>query len=88
MTDIQWLGKKQKEVFLAIEKIGESTDAEIAHYLDLPINTITPRRNELMQQGYVIHTRKRLCNVTHMKVKAWNVIGHSVKIKDGMEEFF
>lgn len=88
MTDIQYLGKKQKDIFLTIEKLGESTDAEIAQHLNIPINTVTPRRNELMQMDYVVHVRNRICNVTKQKVKSWGVIGQSQKQTNSMEDFF
>jgi Mn-dependent DtxR family transcriptional regulator len=88
MTDIQWLGKQQKVVFLALEKLGESTDAELAEFLKIDNRSVGPRRYELLKQDYIEYSRHRICNVTKMKVKAWVVKGVRVKIKNSMEEFF
>lgn len=47
------LGKKQGMVFYAIFKIQPCMDIQIANYLNVPINTITPRRGELVKKGLV-----------------------------------
>lgn len=53
------LGKKQKEVMRALLS-GPKTNQEIADFLGLPINTITPRCNELVKRGMVEEMGKKV----------------------------
>lgn len=50
---IENIGAKQKAVLQAIEKLGVCCDHQIAEYLDWPINRVTPRRGELVDNGHV-----------------------------------
>lgn len=50
------LGERQKAVLDAILISGAATDLEIATYLNWPINTVTPRRGELVELG-LVHKR-------------------------------
>ena len=85
----RWLSNNQKLVYEALSKLGESTDAEISRHLEWPINQITPRRNELVDTGLIVCCRKRVCNVTKTRVKAWMVQGGTPKPQGRpMEEFF
>ncbi len=52
------VSNKQKVVMHALV-YGPKTNQEIAEYLGWPINTVTPRCNELVKKGFVIeHSRK------------------------------
>lgn len=52
------LGKRQRDVLRSLQ-FGPKTNQEIAEYLNLPINSITPRTNELVKKGIVVeHSRK------------------------------
>jgi hypothetical protein len=64
------LGAEQMKVYKALKKLGESTDLEVADYLRKEINTVTPRRNELAQYGYVKEVGRRM-NRTNNTAKAW-----------------
>ena len=52
------LGEKQKAVLKALSG-GPKTNQEIAEWLNWPINTVTPRTNELVKKKIVVeHSRK------------------------------
>lgn len=67
------LGKRQREVLTAFTKREEFTNAELAQFLQWPINTITPRTNELVKSNFLLESRKKICNVTGRKVIAWKI---------------
>ena len=47
------LGRKQQEVFRAIEEVGPATNKQLAEHLGWPINSITPRCLELRQKNKI-----------------------------------
>ena len=51
------LGKRQKMVFDALLKLGEATDLQVSNHLNVPINTVTPRRGELFHKGLIEEAR-------------------------------
>lgn len=46
------LGDRQKAVYEAL-KMKDMTDQELATWLSWPINTVTPRRGELVKMGLI-----------------------------------
>lgn len=82
MTDVlPTLGARQRCVYEELAKIekGEDlTDAEIASRLVWPINTVVPRRNELVKLGVVGKGSIRRCRVTGREVIAWRVAHESI----------
>ena len=46
-------------------------DSQIAEYLDLPINVVTGRRNELAKAGLVVERFKAKSPFSSVKVKYW-----------------
>ena len=60
------LGQRQEQVFKAIKSLKGATNTEIARHLNKPINTITPRTNELVKMKQVYEKERRLCNITKM----------------------
>lgn len=56
---------RRLEVYNAIKRLGEASDLDISKYLNLPINSITPRRNELQ--------KLRLIECAGMKLSESNV---------------
>jgi hypothetical protein len=46
------------------------TNAEIAYYMGIPINRVTPRRNELTHMGLLVDDGIRSCRVTHSSAHA------------------
>lgn len=67
------LGNKQREALEAFTKKEEFTNAELAEFLRWPINTVTPRTNELVARGLVTESRKRVCKVTGRTAIAWKI---------------
>lgn len=67
------LGKRQSEVLEAFKKKENFTNAELCEFLSWPINTITPRTNELVAMGYVEEFKKRPCKVTGRTAIAWQI---------------
>lgn len=67
------LGARQHAVYNAIKTLVCPTNTEIAGYLTLPINQVTPRTNELVKKGYVIEYEKRKCSVTGKTVWSWKL---------------
>lgn len=55
---LETLGERQLQVLLAIDKIGPCCDFDIAENLNKPINTITPRRNELEKLKLIKESHK------------------------------
>ena len=68
------IGRRQTAVYKAIEKGVSMTNSEIAVYLQLPINQVTPRTNELVKKGLVRNNGKRECNITHQKCMTWEIV--------------
>jgi len=74
-TDIKpELGDRQQKVYDAIKKLGCPTNLEISKYLKIPINSITPRTNELVEQGLVVLCEKRPCTFTGRTCCSWRVV--------------
>ena len=67
------LGKRQRAVLDIIRHLKSPTNAEISQFIGLPINTITPRTNELRGKGLVGDAGKRICKVTGHEAHTWSV---------------
>ena len=64
--------KTNREIVLEVIKKNKGiTDAEIANRLRWPINRVTPRRNELANQGKILKMRKRTCKITNGTAYEW-----------------
>lgn len=82
------LGKRQAEVLSSLGQVEPATDKEIASHLNRPINTVTPRRNELVKEELVEEKERRPCNITGRTAIAWGLTnkGKHVADKVDMEE--
>ena len=67
------LGGRQKVVLDVIRYLGRATNVEISSYLGLPINTITPRTNELVKKCLVCDVGKKECAITGRMAYVWRV---------------
>lgn len=47
------INDKQQQVLEAIKKMGICSDHQIADYLGWQINRVTPRRGELLKNGWI-----------------------------------
>lgn len=68
------LGDMQKKVWETIKAHPDSTDKEISLYAQMPINCVTPRRNELVKAGFVFNVGKRECSITKRKANTWMIL--------------
>ena len=59
------LGKRQKEVILAVKRIQPCNNLMVAKYLGLPINSVTPRMNEIRKKGIIVYSKTDKCPYTH-----------------------
>lgn len=77
------LGERQHEVYEAIRTASQSlTNSEIAHILNKPINTITPRVFELRGMQLVSEDKKRSCSITGRTAIAWKLTGKESTLFD------
>jgi len=80
------LGEKQLTVLNALKKIQPATNSMIAKYLNLPINTITPRMHELRnQKKRVTYTYSDICPVTKRKAMFWKCVDTLIIFDEGSE---
>ena len=67
------LGDRQKEVLLALKHLKIANNLMISNYLNLPINSITPRMNELRKKGIVIFHHTAACPITKRASKFYTI---------------
>lgn len=67
------VGAKQEIVYRAISTLGRASDYDVANYLNLPINRITPRRNELFRMGLVKEATRDISPHTGKRVIFWTI---------------
>lgn len=72
---IDKLPEKRRVVYEAIKHLGIVCNYEIAQYLYAPINSITPRTNELVKIGLVQEVDKKV-SPTGKKAIYWGVVTH------------
>lgn len=65
------LGLRQVQVLEAMKERQDWSNTELSKALGWPINTVTPRVNELRKYGCVEFAGKRVCHVTGLRVMAW-----------------
>ena len=68
------LGERQQEVYKSIKELKSCSNSMISKYLNLPINCITGRVNELRKRGVVMQSKKDTCPITGKKVLFWKVV--------------
>lgn len=64
---------RQKIIYETLQTRKNFTNTELAEHLGFPINTVTPRVNELRKLGVVRLSEFRKCNVTNRRCCAWEV---------------
>ena len=67
------IGDRQMQVLKCILTIQPCSNLEILKYLHLPINSVTPRCQELRKMGVVVMDRIDKCIYTNRKVTYWRV---------------
>ena len=66
---------RQREVYDAIKYLKSPTNTEISKFLGIPINSITPRTNELYKKKLVVDGKKRECYETGRIAYTWRIVG-------------
>jgi DNA-binding MarR family transcriptional regulator len=66
------LGERQQRVLRALKSSSKPRcNQELADHLDQPINTITPRVNELVEKGLVKEAYRDIYTKTNRRVIFW-----------------
>lgn len=65
------LTKLQQEYLAALKKIEPASNREVAAFMDIPINSITPRRIECERWGFVANHGTKFDTTTGKKVLTW-----------------
>lgn len=65
------INQKQKKVLSAIDRLKPCNDMRIANFLGWPINTVTPRRLELLEKGLIASAGKKKDPSTGRTVNYW-----------------
>lgn len=73
LTDRQ-IGDSQRMVLKVITDLGPISDKQIAMVLGWPINTVTPRRGELVEMGRVRYDSEGLDKDTNRTVMLWKAV--------------
>lgn len=80
------VGQKQAMVFDAIKTLGKASDLDIANFLDMPINRITPRRNELVEMNLIKEAKRDIHAFTGKRVIFWEVKEEAKKITQEVQK--
>ena len=67
------LGQRQQQVYDGFEGNGSCTNLEISHLMQIPINCVTPRTNELVKRGLIVEECKRVCNISGRRSISWKI---------------
>ena len=65
---------RQKEIMWMFNRHGNLTDRALARFTGLPINSITPRRNELVKLNLVERKEKIYDPETKRTVISWGIV--------------
>lgn len=65
------LGLRQQQVLEAMKLREDWSNTELSKELNWPINTVTPRVNELRKFRLAEFSGKRICTVTGLRVMTW-----------------
>jgi len=71
----QELGERQRQVLSLFANAVVLSDQDIAYSLRLPINSITPRRNELEKLNLIIYCGTKKSTYTGKSVRIYKKIG-------------
>ncbi len=67
------LGERQKLVLSAIKHLQPCSNLEISKFLGIPINSITPRCQELRKKNLVIYYKSDKCRYTGRLVNLYKI---------------
>ena len=72
------LGDRRKCVLEALKAHDNMTDRELKEHLKWEINSVVPRRNELVKSGLVAEAGRRVCRITGRTCIAWRALKATV----------
>ena len=72
--EVNGLGKRQQAVYELLRKKSPLTDRQISRLLGWPINTVTPRRGELLKKGVIMRWGYLVDSVTNRSANTWGVL--------------
>ena len=75
-TILNELGKRQKLVLQALKHLKVANNLQISRYLGLPINSVTPRMNELRKKGIVIYHHTAMCPLSNRLTRFFIIKGY------------
>lgn len=55
------INDRQEQILLHLSRFGEQTNKMISHSIKLPINSVTPRTNELLKMGLIEVSKTDFC---------------------------
>ena len=67
------LGERQQQIYDGFLGNGSCTNLELSHLMQIPINCVTPRTNELVKRGLIVEDCKRECNISGRRAISWKV---------------
>ena len=67
------LSRRQEEVYQIIRDYSPVNNLSISHLLHMPINSITPRTNELVEKGLVEESHRGISETTGKRVIFWKL---------------
>jgi len=67
------LGKRQTEVYSAFKRLGDMTNNELSNFIQLPINVVTARTNELVKLGLIEEKYQRASTITGRRSIVWGL---------------
>lgn len=67
------LSSRQEAVKNILSLYGPLSNLEIANKLNMPINSITPRTNELVEKGVVEEAHRDISPITNRRVIYWRL---------------
>ena len=67
------LAPRQQQVYEALKRSEGMTNGELSSFLNVPINSITPRIFELREKGLVREKEKRICKSSGFRAITWEV---------------
>lgn len=73
IKDEDSLGSRQAIVYNGFKEHGSHTNLEISVFLNIPINQVTPRTNELVKKGFLEEKQRRQCEISGRKAIVWGL---------------
>jgi len=67
------INTRQRQIIKALGKLQYATNSMISHYLNIPINCVTGRTNELRKLGVIVYSHTSRDPYTKFQSKYWKL---------------